>query len=388
MFDYIATDQQLKNLLQQLDVSEWLTLDTEFIRENTYFPKLCLIQIASENVLACIDPLSIKDLQPLFIWLAEPKRVKVLHSAWQDLELLYHVSGGLLPTPIFDTQVAAAIVGMGDQIGYGRLVEACVGIDLEKSQARTDWAQRPLTPQQLEYAIDDVRYLRDVYLFLQHEIKQLGREQWLNKALQRLMDRQTYAIDVQTSWQRVRNLQLLKPAQLAVLRELAKWREQYAVQHNIPRRWIVNDELLLELARKQPQSIEAVKVLRSMTEELANQYAVNWLQCIQAGRAVEKANWPQLPKRRKLDAELQLVVDLLMLALQKIAQQHELAPQLIATRPQIEKMLVENRSQLAEDWRGALVNDTFQGILQGQIQVTVMNQQLQLLKMSTTNPIA
>lgn len=388
MFNYIATDQQLKNLLQQLDSSEWLTLDTEFIRENTYFPKLCLIQIATENVLACIDPLSIQDLQPLFSWLAEPKRIKVLHSAWQDLELLYHASGGLLPTPIFDTQVAAAIVGMGDQIGYGRLVETCVGVDLEKSQARTDWAQRPLTPEQLEYAIDDVRYLRDVYLFLQHEIRQLGREQWLTKALQRLMDSQTYAIDVQACWQRVRNLQILKPAQLAVLRELAKWREQAAVQQNIPRRWLVNDELLLELARKQPQSLEAIKVLRGMTEELANQYAVNWLQCIQAGRAVEKANWPQLPKRRKLDAELQLVVDLLMLALQKIAQQHELAPQLIATRPQIEKMLVENRSQLAEDWRGALVNDTFQGILQGQIQVTVMNQQLQLLKMSTTNPIA
>ena len=388
MFNYIATDQQLKNLLQQLDSSEWLTLDTEFIRENTYFPKLCLIQIATENVLACIDPLSIQDLQPLFSWLAEPKRVKVLHSAWQDLELLYHASGGLLPTPIFDTQVAAAIVGMGDQIGYGRLVETCVGVDLEKSQARTDWAQRPLTPEQLEYAIDDVRYLRDVYLFLQHEIRQLGREQWLTKALQRLMDSQTYAIDVQTCWQRVRNLQILKPAQLAVLRELAKWREQAAVQQNIPRRWLVNDELLLELARKQPQSLEAIKVLRGMTEELANQYGANWLQCIQAGRAVEKANWPQLPKRRKLDAELQLVADLLMLVLQKIAQQHELAPSLIATRPQIEKMLVENRSQLAEDWRGALVNDTFQGILQGQIQVAVMNQQLQLLKMSTTNPIA
>ena len=383
MFNYIATDQQLKNLLQQLDSSEWLTLDTEFIRENTYFPKLCLIQIATENVLACIDPLSIQDLQPLFSWLAEPKRVKVLHSAWQDLELLYHASGGLLPTPIFDTQVAAAIVGIGDQIGYGRLVEICVGVDLEKSQARTDWAQRPLTPEQLEYAIDDVRYLRDVYLFLQHEIRQLGREQWLTKALQRLMDSQTYAIDVQTCWQRVRNLQILKPAQLAVLRELAKWREQAAVQQNIPRRWLVNDELLLELARKQPQSLEAIKVLRGMTEELANQYGGNWLQCIQAGRAVEKANWPQLPKRRKLDAELQLVADLLMLVLQKIAQQYELAPALIATRPQIEKMLVENRSQLAEDWRGALVNDTFQAILQGQMQVTVVNQQLQLV---STNP--
>ena len=383
MFDYIATDQQLKNLLQQLDGSEWLTLDTEFIRENTYFPKLCLIQIATENVLACIDPLSIQDLHPLFSWLAEPKRVKVLHSAWQDLELLYHASGGLLPTPIFDTQVAAAIVGMGDQIGYGRLVEICIGVDLEKSQARTDWAQRPLTPEQLEYAIDDVRYLRDVYLFLQHEIKQLGREQWLTKALQRLMDSQTYAIDVQTCWQRVRNLQILKPAQLAVLRELAKWREQAAVQQNIPRRWLVNDELLLELARKQPQSLEAIKVLRGMTEELANQYGANWLQCIQAGRVVEKANWPQLPKRRKLDAELQLVADLLMLVLQKIAQQHELAPSLIATRPQIEKMLVENRSQLAEDWRGALVNDTFQAILNGQMQVTVINQQLQLV---STNP--
>jgi ribonuclease D len=379
MFDYIATDLQLETLLQQLDSSTWLTLDTEFIRENTYFPKLCLIQIATENVVACIDPLSIQNLQPLFVWLADPKRVKVLHSAWQDLELLYHISGGLLPTPIFDTQVAAAILGMGDQVGYGRLVEVCLGVDLEKSQARTDWAQRPLTPKQLEYAIDDVRYLRDVYLFLQHEIKRLGREQWLTKALHRLVDSQTYAVDINTSWQRVRNLQILKPAQLAVLRELAKWREQYALQHNIPRRWIVNDELLLELARKQPQSIEAIKVLRGMSEDLAKQYASDWLQCIQAGKAVDKANWPQLPKRRKLDADLQIVADLLMLLLQKIAQEHELAPQLIATRPQIEKMLIENRTQLAEDWRGALVNDTFQAVLQGQMQVAVLDQQLQLL---------
>lgn len=378
MFDYIATDQQLKILLQQLDTSEWLTLDTEFIRENTYFPKLCLIQIATDNVLACIDPLSIEDLQPLFIWLTDPKRVKVLHSAWQDLELLYHTSGGLLPTPIFDTQVAAAIVGMGDQMGYGRLVEACVGIDLEKSQARTDWAQRPLTAEQLEYAIDDVRYLRDVYLFLRHEIQHLGRERWLTKALQRLMDSHTYAIDVQTCWQRVRNLQILKPAQLVVLRELAKWREQSAVQQNIPRRWIVNDELLLELARKQPQSIEAIKVLRGMTEELAQQYGGTWLQCIQVAKAVDKEHWPQLPKRRKLDNDLQQVADLLMLVLQHIAQQHDLAPHLIATRPQIEKMLTENRTQLAEDWRGALVNDTFKAILHGQMYITVVNQQVQL----------
>ena len=379
MFDYIATDTQLETLLQQLESSEWIALDTEFIRENTYFPKLCLIQIASESQLACIDPLAIRNLQPLFIWLAEPKRIKVLHSAWQDLELLYHSSGGYLPTPIFDTQVAAAIVGMGDQLGYGRLVEACLGVDLEKSQARTDWLQRPLTPEQLAYAIDDVRYLRDVYLFLRHEIKRLGREQWLHKAMQRLMDSQTYAVDVKTSWQRVRNLQLLKPAQLAVLRELALWREQLALHQNMPRRWLVNDDILLELARKQPQSLEGLKAIRGMSDELINQYATAWLACIQAGKAADKTTWPRLPKRRPLDANLQLMADLLMLVLNKIAHSHDIAPQLIATRPQIEKMLSEHRTQLADDWRGALVNEAFTAILQGRMQVGVVAEQCELL---------
>ncbi len=376
MFDYISTSQQLNALLTRLETAKWVTLDTEFIREKTYYPRLCLIQIGSADTLACIDPLAIDDLQPFFTWLQDPKRVKVLHAAWQDMEIFHYLGNGKLPTPLFDTQIAAAVLGMGDQLGYGRLVESLLGVSLDKSQSRTDWSRRPLSKAQLEYAIDDVRYLRDVYLQLQGQLEKLGRMKWLEKPFQKLADPHTYTIDPRTSWEKVKGLQILKPQQLAVLRELAAWREQRALHKDLPRRWLLSDEILLDMARMQPDSPAALRHIRGLSDEQIERSAGEWLNCIALGKSIPKSECPQLPRRRKLDANMNVVADLLTVILNQIANEHGISAQMIATRAQIEKMLEEGRTILADDWRGALVNDAFTNVLSGNNVVRVRNHQV------------
>ena len=374
MFEYVDNAQKLNDLLARLESAEWVTLDTEFIREKTYYPRLCLIQIASTDVLACIDPLQIPDLQPFLQWLRDPRRVKVLHAAWQDLEIFYHLGNGALPAPVFDTQIAAAVLGMGDQLGYARLVEALLGITLDKSQSRTDWSRRPLSTAQLEYAIDDVRHLRDVYQALRTQLDQLGRMKWLEKPFQKLVDPSTYAVDPQSSWERVKGLQVLKPYQLAILREIAAWREERALQKDIPRRWILSDEILLDMARMQPDTPSGLSHIRGLSDEQIERNGSEWLVGIARGKAIPKSEYPQLPRRRKLDANMSIVADLLMTLLNQVANDHGISAQMIATRQQIEKMLEEGRTTLSEDWRGALVNDVFTAVLSGKTSIRVRNQ--------------
>ncbi|WGZ94462.1 MAG: ribonuclease D [Candidatus Thiothrix putei] len=376
MFDYIDNTEKLSYLLTRLDKAEWVTLDTEFIREKTYYPRLCLIQIASADMLACIDPLAISDLQPFLDWLNQPQRLKVLHAAWQDMEIFHHLGGGNVPTPLFDTQVAAAVLGMGDQLGYARLVEALLGVSLDKSQSRTDWSRRPLTTAQLEYAIDDVRHLRDVYLLLREQLEKLGRMKWLEKPFQKLSDPATYTVDPQTVWERVKGLQILKPQQLAILRELAAWREQRALQKDIPRRWILSDEILLDMARMQPDSPAGLRQIRGLSEEQIERGAGEWLACIARGQAIPNNECPSLPRRRKLDANMSVVADLLTALLNQVANEHGISAQMIATRQQLEKMLEEGRTTLSDDWRGVLVNDLFTEVLSGKTRIRVRNQQV------------
>ncbi len=376
MFDYIDNAEKLTDLLARLDAAEWITLDTEFIREKTYYPRLCLIQIASADTLACIDPLAIGDLQPFLAWLKQPQRLKVLHAAWQDMEIFHYLGDGNVPAPLFDTQVAAAVLGMGDQLGYARLVEALLGIALDKSQSRTDWSRRPLTRAQLEYAIDDVRHLRDVYLRLREQLEQLGRMHWLEKPFQKLADPATYTVDPQTVWERVKGLQILKPQQLAILRELAAWREQRALLKDIPRRWILSDEILLDMARMQPDSPAALRQIRGLSDEQIERGAGEWLACIARGQAVPKSECPSLPRRRKLDASMSVVADVLTALLNQVAHENGISAQMIATRQQLEKMLEEGRNTLSDDWRGALVNDLFTAVLAGKASIRVRDQQL------------
>jgi ribonuclease D len=365
MFEYIDNQAALTTLLARMDDAEWVTLDTEFIREKTYYPRLCLIQIASSDVLACIDPLAIADLQPFLDWLNQPQRLKVLHAAWQDMEIFHHLGNGTVPTPLFDTQIAAAVLGMGDQLGYARLVEATLGVILDKSQSRTDWSRRPLSKAQLAYAVDDVRYLRDVYLLLREQLDKLGRMKWLDKPFQKLADPATYRIDPYTVWERVKGVQILKPQHLVVLRELAAWREQRALEKDIPRRWVLSDEILLDLARMQPGNADAMRTIRGLSDEQITRWAAEWLAGMARGKATPKSDWPQLPRRRKLDSDMAVVADLLMALLNQVANENGISAQMIATRQQIEKMLEEGRSYLSDDWRGALVNELFAQVLSG-----------------------
>ncbi|MBU0655953.1 MAG: ribonuclease D [Gammaproteobacteria bacterium] len=375
MYEYIDDPAKLAALLTRLDKAEWVTLDTEFIREKTYYPRLCLIQIASSDTLACIDPLQIGDLTPFIDWLNEPQRLKVLHAAWQDMEIFHHL-GDKVPAPLFDTQVAAAVLGLGDQLGYARLVEQLLGIPLDKSQSRTDWSRRPLSSKQLEYAIDDVRHLRDVYLLLREQLEKLGRLHWLDKPFQKLADPATYAVNPRTVWERVKNVQILKPRQLAILRELAAWREERALHKNIPRRWIISDEILVDLARMKLNTPDSMHQIRGLTGEQIDRYAREWLDCIARAKALPESEWPQLPRRRKLTPEMSVVTDLLMTLLNQIADENGISAQMVATRQQVEKMLEEGRTTLSDDWRGALVNELFTEVLNGKTCIRVRNQQV------------
>ncbi|MBK8452839.1 MAG: ribonuclease D [Thiofilum sp.] len=378
MFDYIATTNELQILLADLSAASWVALDTEFIREKTYYPQLCLIQLATEKRLVCIDPLTINDLSPLWAWLQQPNLLKILHAGSQDLEIFYHLSGQV-PTPVFDTQIAAAVLGLGDQLGYGRLVESLLGINLDKSQSRTDWAARPLRHEQLDYAIDDVRYLKQIYPILQQQLKALQRDQWVYKSFAKLTDPSTYTVDTRESWKRVKNNQLLKPQQLSVLRELAAWRESEALHKNLPKRWLLSDDILVDMARMRIQKLEDFKTIRGLKDETIQQAGAQWLKLIQTGLKLPASEWPQPTRRRTLDAELALLTDLLMVVVGQQALHYNISPQMLATRPQIEKMLIEQRTALSEDWRGSILNEVFEAILAGKKTLAV-NQQKVLLQ--------
>ncbi len=232
---YVDSPAGLDALCKQLQDSEWLALDTEFIREKTYYPRLCLFQVSNGDVAACVDPLRLDDLQPLLDVLYDGRILKILHAARQDLEIFLH-DYQRLPMPIFDTQPAAALLGYGDQIGYANLVKLMLDVDLPKDQSRTDWMQRPLDPQQQRYALDDVIYLGRLYLHMRANLFDRERLQWLAADFAPLADPETYYPDPMLMWRRIKGRQPLRGRQLAVLQQLAAWREREARRRDLPRK--------------------------------------------------------------------------------------------------------------------------------------------------------
>lgn len=377
MFEVIETTNSLRLFVDKLKNSSWVALDTEFIRERTYYAKLCLIQIEADGHRACIDPLKVDDLTPLAELLNNPDITKVFHAAHQDLEILSQVLGEI-PSPIFDTQVAAAVLGIGDQMSYARLVEAVLNVQLEKTQSRTDWSRRPLKSAQLEYAIDDVRYLAQVYPKMLEQLKNKGRLGWLNKDFNKAVDPKTYEINPQSRWKKVRGNQILKRPQLAVLRELAAWREEKAERADLPRKWIINDDILLDLARQQPRSSEQINDIRGVTDKMGK-YHKTWLELINKANALPESEWPELPRSKKPTPTQNTLIDLLMIVLNIKAKENGITAASIATRKQIAQMVQSGSTILSEDWRGAIVNEEFARILSGDVVVGVENAKVKLL---------
>ena len=264
---YIDTPSSLDAFCQQLGTAAWIALDTEFLREKTYYPKLCLLQIATPEVVACIDPIALDDLSPLLEIIFDESITKVMHSGRQDMEIFYNLHGKP-PSPVFDTQIAALLLGYADQIGYANLVKEMLGIELDKLHTRADWSLRPLTADQLKYAADDVVYLADIYLKMTAQLTEMGRLAWLSDDFARLASPGLYGNPPGQAWLKVKGGNRLKGASLSVLQALAEWRETTAQQKDRPKGWILRDDALLDIARHRPSSMEALGKIRGLSDGL------------------------------------------------------------------------------------------------------------------------
>ena len=381
---YIDTTADLEALCARLRDHTWLTLDTEFIREKTYRARLCLVQVASEDDVACIDTLAIDDLGPLLELLLDPTIIKVLHAARQDLEIFHDLADGRVPAPVFDTQLAATLAGFGDQIGYAELVRRLLGVDLDKSQARTDWSARPLDPEQLSYAADDVRHLREVYARLHARLESAGRLSWLEEDFATLVDPATYRSDPEAAWRKVRGANQLRGKQLPVLRALAAWREREAAAADRPRRWIMDDAALLALARSAPSRREQLAKVRGLGEGLIRRHGSDLLELIRDARTTDTGGEAPPTRPRPLTAAEEAGVDALMALVRLQAYTHEVSPATLATRRDLEALVRgEPDLPLLTGWRRGLVGDLLRSFLAGEVTLRFAGDGL---GMETTTP--
>ncbi len=363
--EFISTHEQLKTFCTRLEGAEWIALDTEFLRERSYFAELCLIQVATRDAVACIDPLAIDDLSPLLSLLHDPRCLKVLHAARQDLELFYDIDGRV-PAPIFDTQIAATLAGLGEQIGYAALVEKLLGVSLAKSHSRTDWSRRPLNDEQIRYAADDVIYLVEAFDKLYRQLESQGRLGWLAEDFATLADPATYANPPEAQWRRIKGVGKLKGVQLKVLQDLAAWRETQARQRNRPRRWILRDEVLLDLARQRPSDRVALSRMRGLEQGTQERDGTTLLALIASAGAAPREQWPQLPRIAPLSEAEGAVVDTLMALLRLCAAQAGVSAGSLASRSDLEALLRgDDEVPVLHGWRGELAGNTLRHWLAG-----------------------
>ncbi len=372
MYDYIDTAEQLEQFVETISQYDWIAIDTEFIREKTYYSRLCLLQVATVDHLACIDPLAIKDISALKKVLYNPAITKVCHAAHQDQEIFYDMFGEP-PAPIFDSQPAAAVLGIGDQIGYAKLIEEFMGVSLAKTQSRTDWSRRPLSQQQLDYAIDDVRYLREAYPKIINRLKEQSRLDWLQSDFDRYTSIDTFKPKIDEMWKKVKGHQRLKPLQLTIVQALAGWREALAEKKDLPRKWIMSDDLIIDLALQQPANTHEISEMRTIKSKQHSRYFNEWLACINNAKQLDESEWIRLPRFKKPNHNQAVLVDLLMVAIREQANVHNISAGLITSRKKIEKLVMAGDTQLPNDWRGALVNPIIKNILSGSVNFSVEN---------------
>jgi len=328
----ITTTDELTQLCARLSHVPFITLDTEFIREKTYYPELCLIQIAGPDCEACIDPLSSElDMTPLFGLLQNPKVVKVFHAARQDIEIFYHLTGQV-PTPLFDTQIAAMVCGYGDNVGYQQLVSDICRVTLDKSMRVTDWSRRPLTPDQEKYALHDVTYLRDIYQTFSKRLTETGRQSWLSEEIAIQNNPATYDTDDNEVWRRIK-VPFKKPLQTHVFARLCAWREQTAKSKNRPRKFILKDEALIELAILMPMNPDDMDRTRTLSKGFGNSsMGQEILHVIKQARSDSPDLYPQnWTPSTPLTSTQRTLADLLQLLLHLVAAELGVAPKIIAS---------------------------------------------------------
>ena len=378
---YIDTPGQLATLCEQIKKEPWLALDTEFLREKTYYPKFCLLQIATPEWVACIDPIALPQLESLFDAIYNPAIVKVFHSCRQDLEIFFQWTGKL-PSPIFDTQVAAPLLGFQDNPGYAMLVSSLLSVNLNKAHTRADWSKRPLTEAELEYAADDVIYLCQIYQIMVQKLTALGRIDWLKNDFAELTNPALYKVDPETAWFKIKGKNKLTGKQLSIIQTLAQWREKIAQTEDRPKSWLLRDELLFDLAKLQPETVQELANVRGINERSVNRYGKELCQLITAAK-----NRPPIPlhekdRSAKKTQQEEAILDILTALVRVRAEENALNPTILASRKDLEELLSngDDECPLLHGWRYTMAGKELVGLLKGQLLLGIDSDKLAIIE--------
>jgi ribonuclease D len=370
--DLITTTSALADACQRLAKHDYVTVDTEFLRESTYYPQLCVLQMASPDEAVVVDALAEGlDLQPFFDLMANEKIVKVFHAARQDIEIVWH-RANLIPHPIFDSQVAAMVLGYGDSISYDQLVQRITGDMLDKSNRFTDWTRRPLTKAQIEYAVSDVTHLRDVYQKLSGDLNKRGRTEWLSEEMDILTSPDTYRMDPDNAWQRLR-ARVRKPKELAILIEVAAWREREAKARDVPRGRILKDDVVADIAVQAPTTIERLASLRSLPKGFEkSKWGQDIPDLVKKALARDPKTLPQI-ERSKPAPNGTATVELLKVLLRMTSERHAVASKVIATVDDLERIAADDNADVPalKGWRRDLFGEKALALKAGRLALAI-----------------
>ncbi len=371
----ITTSDELAAFCATFPGERYITADTEFIRERTYYPQLCLLQIATSKEAVAIDPLAGGiDLKPLYDAFADESLLKVFHAAKQDIEIFVH-DAGFVPRPIYDTQIAAMVCGFGESVSYETLVRDLAGAKLDKASRFTDWARRPLSERQLVYALDDVIHLRTVYEKLQARIEREGRAGWIAQEMEELADIGQYQADGSRAWLRLK-VKSRSAETLQLLRAAASWREQQAIRKNVPRQRILKDEWVAQVATQMPHTPEQLQEVRGITGQLGREMMASLIEALNEARTQPRETWPEPEERFKpMPAAQEACYDQLKLLLRQCCEESHVVPRLVASKEELED-IVRGRvpfeqSHIAHGWRCDIFGKQAQGLLNGELSARV-----------------
>jgi len=368
----ITTTRDLAAACARLARHPFVTVDTEFLRETTYYPLLCVAQIASADEAIVVDALAPGiDLAPFFELMVDERVLKVFHAARQDIEIVWHMAGRI-PHPVFDSQVAAMVLGFGDSISYDQLVQRVTGDNLDKSNRFTDWSRRPLSSAQLAYAVSDVTHLRDVYLALADDLARRGRSEWVGEEMEILTSPETYRVDPENAWQRLKT-RVRKPKELAVLIEIAAWREREAQARDLPRGRVLRDEVLGDIAIQAPTSFERLSHVRSLPKGFErSRWGGDVIETVQRGLARDLKSLPPIDRQRPTSVN-GATVELMKVLLRMTSEQHGVAAKVIATVDELEQIAADDAADVPalKGWRRDLFGEKALALKQGRLALSV-----------------
>jgi ribonuclease D len=379
----ITTTDDLAAFIDRIRDEEYVTVDTEFMREKTYYPQLCLVQVAGPNDAAAIDPLAPGiDLSPLFALMDDPKVLKVFHAARQDLEIFYHLTGKI-PTPLFDTQVAAMVCGFGDSVGYETLITKLTPARIDKSSRFTDWSQRPLTDRQLTYALSDVTHLRPAFEKLRAKLARTGRMDWLTEEMAILTEPATYRTEPEDAWKRLK-VRTEKPRFLAILKEVAAWREREAQRKDLPRNRVLRDEALVEIAAHAPTNADDLGRTRGLGSGMAQgRYGTEILAAVQTALSIPDAKLPRPEPRVEPPPGIAPIVELLRVLLKMVCDDSEVASRLVANSADLEAIAGNDDADVPalKGWRRDLFGEAALKLKRGKLALAIAGKKVKLVEL-------